>query len=308
MPHFPTPLLVLRSNPDQSAACGRHTARAALAAGVTLLALITLGAGTGCITSAREESLRRSITQLEGKVQTLEKALADRDEKIKTIGSKADYVENASSGLEDLRRQLGLTQGAVDELRIKFSRLTEAGAIPGAAVGQETTLGESSLPPEGTQDLERRLAALELVIEQLGGAKLKTASKTATPKYKSARELTKTIGGQFAQKNYTKVNELSDAVLASDLDASYKEIAQLFKAEAAFASENYKGAALEFSNFLTRYPNSERRARALLLAGDSFVYLKQFDTAKSYYRECVQKFPGKQECKASKERLDRLGS
>lgn len=308
MSHFPTPLLVTTKEPLQRAERGQHEARAALAARVALLALITFGAGTGCITSAKEESLRRSITQLEGKVQVLEKSLAERDEKIKTIGSKADYVENASSGLEDLRRQMGLTQGAVDELRIKFTRLTEAGAVPGAAPGQESSLGESSLPPEGAQDIERRLAALELAIEQMSGAKVQPASKAEKPAYKSTRDLTKAIGGQFAQKNYTKVNELADAVLASDLDASYKEIAQLFKAEAAFASENYKGAALEFSNFLTRYPGSERRARALLLAGDSFVYLKQFDTAKSYYRECVQKFPEKQECKASKERLDRLGS
>jgi tetratricopeptide (TPR) repeat protein len=307
MPRFLTPVKVTCTRHlkwCRPALCGRSGQRTRSA----LLCLAALLSGSGCITSAREESLRRSITQLEGKVEVLEKALAERDEKIKTIGSKAEYVESASSGLEDLRRQLGLTQGAVDELRIKFTRLTETGAPGGTVPGSVSGLGESSLPPESPQDTERRLAALELAIEQLSGAQMKQPSKSETPAYKSTRELTKAIGGQFAQKNYTKVNEMADAVLNSDLDASYKEIALLFKAEAAFASENYKSAALEFSNFLTRYPNSERRARALLLAGDSFVYLKQFDTAKSYYRECVQKFAEKQECKASKERLDRLGS
>ena len=97
-------------------------------------------------------------------------------------------------------------------------------------------------------------------------------------------------------------------MLASGLGADYKETALMFKAEAAFSSENYKASAADFGEFLRKYPNSDRRPRALLLAGDSHVYLKQLDTAKVQYKECVDKFAKKQECVAAKERLERLAN
>ena len=283
-----------------------------------------LAALMGCMSSSREEALRNSIDKLEGKVASLEKELQVRDEKIKTIGNKAATVDSTQSNIEEVKRQVSLTQGAVDELRIKFARLSESQAnAPTNAAGmqQGTDLAEDGENATGSHnkddsklaELERRVARLELEVQSKSETQAKDhtenkKSSKADPKYASTKELTKVLGGHFTKKSFTKVQSLASEVLSSGLGNDYKEIALLFKAEASFALENYKAAAIEFADFLTRFPASDRRPRALLLAGDSYVYLKQFDTAKTYYRECVEKFPKKQECTASKERLDRLGT
>lgn len=271
----------------------------------TLALASTIFTFIGCMSSSREEALRASIDKLDTKVTALEKELAVRDEKIKTIGSKTAAAESTSAGLEEVKRQISMTQGAIDELRVKMSRMGEASVADGAAgtVTSESNVTESN---DKLADLERRIAKLEQGQPAAKG-NAKTPAKP-NPKYASAKELAKILGGHFSKKEYSKVEALSSEVLASGLGADYKETALMFKAEAAFSSENYKTAAADFGEFLRKYPNSDRRARALLLAGDSHVYLKQLDTAKVQYKECVDKFAKKQECVAAKERLERLGN
>jgi TolA-binding protein len=271
---------------------------------------IALCAVTACMSSSREEALRSSIDKLETKVAALEKELAVRDEKIKTIGSKTAAGESASAGLEEVKRQISMTQGAVDELRVKLSRIGEAGTAEGNA-GSVTTESDVGENHDKLADLERRIAKLEQGQPGAKGAakgEAKGGAAKPNPKYASAKELAKVLGGHFSKKEYAKVESLSSEVLASGLGADYKETALMFKAEAAFSSENYKASAADFSEFLRKYPTSDRRPRALLLAGDSHVYLKQLDTAKVQYKECVDKFAKKQECVAAKERLERLGN
>lgn len=285
--------------------CLTETIRLRAERWILLLALgFVVAPLTGCLSSSREEALRSSITSLESKVANLEKQLAARDETLKTLGSKSAVADSASAGLEDVKRQISMTQGAVDELRVKLARMSEAGE--GAAAGPaESDVSEN----------KDRLAALEERVSKLEASGAAPTAKGAAkppaktnPKYASAKDLAKILGGHFSKKEYAKVDTLATEVLASGLGASFKETALLFRAEAAFASESYKKAAGDFSEFLTKYPKSDRRPRALLLAGDSYVYLKQLDEAKVWYKECVDKFPKKPECVAAKERLDRLGS
>jgi TolA-binding protein len=266
-----------------------------------------LFAVTACMSSSREEALRSSIDKLDTKVAALEKELAVRDEKIKTIGSKTAAGESANAGLEEVKRQISMTQGAVDELRVKLSRIGEAGSAEGSA-GSVTTESDVGENHDKLADLERRIAKLEQGPAAKGKGEAKGGAAKPNPKYASAKELAKVLGGHFSQKEYSKVESLSSDVLASGLGADYKETALMFKAEAAFSSENYKTSAADFGEFLRKYPNSDRRPRALLLAGDSHVYLKQLDTAKVQYKECVDKFAKKQECVAAKERLERLAN
>lgn len=259
----------------------------------------------GCITSSREEALRNSITKLEAKVAILEKDLAARDETLKTLGSKSAVVDSATAGLEDVKRQISMTQGAVDELRIKLARLGEAGT---AGAGG---LAESDVPEGGDRlnALEERVTKLEEGLSAKGSKNHpKANAKKNPPKYASAKELAKVLGGHLSQKEYDKVSSLATEVLGSSLGLAFKETALLFRAEAAFARESYKQAAADFDDFLAKHPKSDRRPRALLLAGDSHVYLKQLDEAKARYKACVDTFPKKPECVAAKERLDRLGS
>jgi TolA-binding protein len=276
----------------------QHQPRHLLAIALAACSLSTAG---GCVSSSREEALRTSIASLEVKVSALQRELADRDQ---TLKSKSAVVDSASAGLEDVKRQVSMTQGAVDELRVKLARLSEAGD---SGVGAGPSESNVSDDVDRLATLEERIAKLEQAASSKDAKGAKSSGKAA-PKYASAADLTKVLGGHFSKKEFKKVDTLATEVLNSNLGPSFKETALLFRAESAFASESYKQAAGDFGDFLTKYPKSDRRARALLLAGDSFVYLKQLDQAKTHYKECVDKFPKRPECVAAKERLDRLGS
>lgn len=259
----------------------------------------------GCLTSKREEELRNSIHLLETRVAELQKQLEVKDKSISTVKTEAETthrnVQATKTDLDEMRRELSLTQGAIDELRLKMTRLQEASANSGAPTGSGNVNDEHALT------LHRKIALADIQLRALRDELHSGSKKGKTQKYKSAAELTKTLVGPFVKKEYKKVIQLASSVIDGGAPADQVETALSFRGESYFATQNYDHAAQDFSEILIRFPKSEKRARALLMSGDSFVYLKQPYAAKSFYAECVQSLPEREECKASKERLDRLG-
>jgi TolA-binding protein len=68
---------------------------------------------------------------------------------------------------------------------------------------------------------------------------------------------------------------MSSAILnAMEAKDPMIQIALEYRAESKFRLQDYKGAAIDFSNYIDFYPSAKKYPRALLLAGDSYVYLK----------------------------------
>lgn len=274
--------------------------------------ILTLLVTAGCMSSRREEELQRSLRSLEVKVGDVEKQLHMRDKNLDVVKNTTEdanrKVQSTKSDMDELRRQLSMTQGAIDELRVKMTRLQESGASKNSAsVNEENVSASKAESDDALAQLERRLTRLELTMTPLVEQTSKDAKPKVSVKYKSAAEVSKLLGGAYVGKDYKKVILLATQLLASSAPSDQQEVAIEYRAEAFFQMQNYDKAALDFTEFLQRFPKSERRPRALLLCGDSFVYLKQLRSAKSYYSECVKNFPDRDECKASKERLDKLG-
>jgi TolA-binding protein len=263
----------------------------------------------GCVTSEREELLQANIKSLELKVGDLEKTLVQRDKNFDSVKVNTEETRRstqaAKNEAEDLRRQMALTQGAVDELRIKINRLQE---VNGKEEAGQDSLKIDSIA-EQNASLERRVSKLELQVssETKKETKEGPAAKSFVGKFKSPSELSKTLATAFTKKEYKKVIQIASSVLENEQNSlAQQEVALEYRAESYYRSADYENSALDFSEFLTKFPKSERRARALLLGGDSYVYLSQNTTAKSMYEECFKKYPSKEECKAAKERHEKL--
>ena len=273
----------------------------------------------GCMTSRREEELQANILRLERKLGEVEKQILVRDRTFDSVTSTTEdasrRMQSAKNEVEDLRRQLSLTHGAIDEVRVKMTRVQE---VSGTTLPEsdESLNGKVTTLDDAVTTLDRRVTRMELLAAPLiekqqndkpaSGAAGAKGAKTA--KFKTAGELSRSLGAAYAQKDYKKVIATANDVLQANAGNDQREVALEFRGTAFFQTQQYDKAAVDFTDFLERFPKSDRRPRALLYAGDSFVYLKQNRTAKSYYAECVKLFPERDECKASQERLDKMGS
>ncbi len=254
----------------------------------------------GCMTSRRAEDLDQKISQL--RIDMGYEISKVRESAIGTVRSSTEDVsrktQDARTEVEDMRRQLALTQGALDELQAKFTRFATAGR--GRNAGSDDSAIRFSEMEYSIDRLERRLDRL-LEKEDATTSRAKLDAKVGTPE-----KLEKALSTAYAQKDFKKVQSIASGVLAAKASPSLLEVALRYRGEARFAAQDHSGAASDFSEFVDRFPRSDRYPRALLLAGDSYVYLRKFRLAKSFYSECTRMASEKEECKVSRERLAKL--
>lgn len=266
---------------------------------------------TGCMTSKREEEIRALLDAYENRILNMEKQLQLRDRTVDAVKDSSDESTRkyltTKNDLDEVKRQMAMTQGAIDELRVKFARVqggeTSSG-LDAQPLKDDTDASRMSELEEWKQRMEKRVTKAELLAKISQDANPKPQTKLTV---KSPTELAKILSAAYAKKNYKKVVKLASSIIYSSKNDSMKTLAMEFRAEAQFQLQNYDLAAVDLFEIIDKYPSFERKPRALLLAGDSCVYLKELQAAKALYTECVQQFPDREECKASKERLARLG-
>ncbi len=263
---------------------------------------IALGviSAAGCMTSKRAEELDGKISQL--RVDMGYEMAKVREAAMGSVRSSTEDVSRKTQGtkneMEELRRQLALTQGALDELETKFSRYSSA--IKNNSPSADDAAIRFSEIEYVLEKLERRMERFQLREENAG------VPGKLPAKYDTAEKLEKALSQAFTQKDYKKVQTISSQVLSAHPSVALSELALRFRGEARFAAQDHAGSALDFSEFVDRFPRSSKYPRALLLAGDSYVYLRKFRVAKSFYTECSRVASEKEECKVSKERLAKL--
>lgn len=271
---------------------------------------------TSCMTTKREEEMNRTIQSLAQRVSELDSQLKDKSKNIDIVRSETQNATRSSqstkSEIDEIKRDLALTQGSVDELRVKFGRIQEGSVAKDETAGGATAGGTKSVDvEENISGMGRRLAKLEAAVMAMED-KQKTdtnakKNEKQTLKYKNVGELKSAVAAAFNKKEFKKVLTVANSVLtAAKIPKDQAEFALYIRGEAHFALQNYEEAAQDFTLYIDKYPKGDKVPRALLLSGDSYVYLKQSFTAKSYYADCVKAHPEKEECKASKDRLSKM--
>lgn len=265
----------------------------------------------GCMTSKREEEINSQLKAFELRLMEMEKVLQQRDRTVDAVKSTSEESSRkfltAKSELDEVRRQLAMTQGSIDELRVKMSRLQDGSTSSGLnakALSDDSAAVRMAEIDDWQNKVEKRLTKTELLAKDANDGNGKQKVQLTV---KSREELAKILSTAYGQKDYAKVVKISTNVINNSSSEPMRTLAMEFRAEAQFQMQNFDKAAIDLLEIIDKYPNFERKPRALLLAGDSCVYLKQFRAAKVLYTECLRLYPDREECKASKERLSRLG-
>ncbi|WP_186646771.1 tetratricopeptide repeat protein [Fluviispira vulneris] len=251
---------------------------------------------TGCMTSSRQDQLQSSISQLQGQIFQIQEQLSKRDQQITNTTQTAISSQNE---VQNLQTQIQLTQGSVDELKARLKRMEETAG----STGNEQNVVTLSNSPEFVA-LQRHIARIDLVLN----TRLNNPKKGKLPeKLKTVQAITKSLKNDLEQNKYKQLIDNSTAILnAHDASDSMQQIAIEYRAEARFKTQDYKNAVLDFTSYIEKFPDAPKNARALLLTGDSYVYLNNNSIAKTYYQECAKVYANMPEGKAATSRLANL--
>lgn len=251
---------------------------------------------TGCMTSQRQDQLQGSISQLQGQVSSLQQQLKNRDQQITNTTQAAI---SSQTEVQNLQTQIQLTQGSVDELKARIKRIEENSNDDRSEQDESTGPLKSDIV-----ELQKKASKLDILTSLI----IQSSKKIKLPeKLKTVEAISKTLKTDFEQAKYKQLVDNAYIIINAE-DASDNMImtALEYRAETRFKMKDYKRTIVDFDNYLERYPKAQKRARAMLFVGDSYVYLKKNAMAKIYYNECSKLFPNSPEGKACANRLSNL--
>jgi hypothetical protein len=259
-----------------------------------IVSFITLNAilFSGCMTSSRQDALQASIDKLQDHITKIESKLSMHDNTAQSIIESQNETQN-------IKDQLQLTQGAVDEIKNRLKKIEEnAGTANSSNV---VTLNADS---EAIATLQKQVARLQLATN----SRFSYTRKAKLPaNIKNAEELSKMLKSLFDAGKFKNMADIATSVLlAHDATDEMLGIALEFRGEARYQMQDYRGSASDLAGVLDAFSNPPRKARALLLAGDCYVYLKNNSIAQLYYQDCVKEFSSTPEGKAAASRLESL--
>ena len=89
-------------------------------------------------------------------------------------------------------------------------------------------------------------------------------------------------------------------------DNQYSDNAQYWMAEAMYVKRQYENAIREYNNLVSNYPDSQKVPHGLLKIGYSYQELGNTDTAKLWYTDLRQRFPGTTASRLAEDRLKNI--
>lgn len=255
---------------------------------------------SGCMmTSQRRDQIQVSIHDINTRMKALEKKIeSDRSQ----LDNTSQTVLASQNDLSSLQNQVQNSQGVIDELKNKISDLQEE--------KRQNRLNQnlSSQSPQADQLILRKVSRMELLVPNAFFVIQKTRKKLPSS-IATLEKLRNTYRTQYEAGHFTKIIDLSSMVFSGqNATTAMRALSLEFRGEAYFQKKDYKSSAIALGTFVDTFPKSERYQRALLLAGDSYVYLNNHETAASYYAECKNLFPSTPEGKAAHKRLASLKS
>jgi TolA-binding protein len=246
---------------------------------------------SSCFTPSKEKTIRRDIATLEAKITKLE---TDSRTVPQTQGKS---IASTQTDLDKTRQEVRFMQGEIDRLIVGV----RTGELPGdQEAGQSISKSVAELDERISTVEANQAAILELLEKAIGkSGSQKTSSKT--PSIKSVSELE----NAFQAKRYMHVANSASSFMKAK-NRNDREKATFLNAESLFKLGRIQDAALAFNDYIDKFPESKNAAHARMRLGDSFRFLGDKETSKSFYKEVVAKHSGTEEAKRSAERLEKL--
>jgi TolA-binding protein len=144
--------------------------------------------------------------------------------------------------------------------------------------------------------LEAEKKALQEEVSVLKGGGSSEATKGGDLLWETAQK-------DLGVKNYTKaISALKDFIENFPKDHRAEE-ALIVKAQAEYASDQFKEALVSFGLYLDKYPQGKQGSMAWLGQGACLIRMKQKKDAKLFLEQCVSLYPKSREARLAKKLL-----
>lgn len=235
------------------------------------------------MTTTQKEAIQSDITQLENAVNKLNERIITQN---KQMERATKVTISSQNDLQGLQNQIQENAGDLDTLKVRLKKIEEISAEISNRYNAKITASEQYIAK-----LQRDVARLELLVPTETVQQPTTSPKKNVPNIKTAKDVEKILKKQYEKGNFRElIQQATNIMQYTNSNVDMIKIALELRGEAKFQIGDYRGAALDLSNYIEKYPNSERQARAFLLLGDSYVYLKNEAAAMSYYNDCMKTY------------------
>ena len=189
------------------------------------------------------------------------------------------------------------SQAAIAQARAQAAAQMESERQKTAAFKAEQTAQAAAQRAAAQQRIAEERAATaaakQLAREQAAAAK--AAAAAAEHEAAAPETLDKAINHFNEGEFDTAIDGLS--AYLKNPKAKRAEEATFYRAEAYFATKQYKKAIVDYSRFPEKFTKSKRMPHALLQIGRSFEAMGMKEDAKGFYQELTDKFPKSPEAK-----------
>lgn len=219
--------------------------------------------------------------------------LQDDVKELKTQSQKSGG-QNAQvySEVEQLREEVALLQGTIEELRFKLGESGQTGV---------STSGDLALLSADTTASSQPLEKVTLPVDpesassvpDSGVSGIETSSASAV----DDQGLYDTGVRYFESYNYSSARKELGLLLDNYPSSPLADDAQYYIAETYYNEKWFEKAILEYQLVIEKYPEGDKRPSAYFKQGLAFENIGDSTNAKVRYKELVQLYPNSNEAK-----------
>ncbi len=258
------------------------------------------------------------MSVLRSRIATLEKLLAQQDEKLLVEEKKVIQVESRLDELsqkdQELHNQSAETYAALDQMREDiqdlrgkveetqyFMRQKDTSSQPEAG-GQ---IGRLDQVESATQKNEDRIHRIEqyLNLESSERPQPKAEAAPKPPKVLTEEEIYQAAKQAFDAADYKSAREQFEAFLKKYPKSQNADNAQFWIGETYYREKLYDKAILEYQKVLENYPKGNKVQASLLKQGLAFLNLGDKPTSRLILKDLVKRYPQSSEAKVASEKL-----
>ena len=259
------------------------------------------------------ELLQQEVAKLRGEIEVNNHVLeqmknrqrdlyTDTDRRLQTIENRS--VENQSTTMTT-------TRSIGNNPPLETLGQTETVTAPEPqADAVALTLEQTESPIELQADIQKSESQVDqnigtetppvaTITEDISTTPAATDSVQIQAEYQQAFKLLKESQYDQAIKAFSKF-------VKSYPDNQYSDNAQYWIAEALYVRRQYENAIREYNNLVSNYPDSQKVPHGLLKIGYSYQELGNTDTAKLWYTDLRQRFPGTTASRLAEDRLKNI--
>ncbi len=256
------------------------------------------------ILDRRVTALRQQVSPQGERIKTLNSEIATyQNKQIKTDRTLHNKQADFGTLLNQIRNRLQELRGRLEENEYYVKRREDVLANAESRQEERWKALENSF-----QSSLDRIVRLEQYLGMEPSEKLKSPStekKNASAK-KTPDNLYVKAKQQFDKGKYEAARNLFQSFLEQYPKSKEADNAQFWIGEIYYREKWYEKAILEYQKVIEIYSKGNKVSSALLKQGLAFLNLGDQDNARLILKELVRKYPGSNEAKIAKERLEKF--